>query len=153
MHMPSPNEHHQRLSRFEGTWRGKETMHPSQWDPNGGVSDAITTWRTDLGGFVSIVDYRQERDGQIAYAGHGVYTIDPQTNEVVLHWFDSMAGQHEEFRGTWDGDVLTMQSKNPMGFMRLQYDFSQPCKMTNFGEMSQDGQTWSRMFDGVHESQ
>ena len=119
MHMPSPNEHHQRLSRFEGTWRGKETMHPSQWDPNGGVSDAITTWRTDLGGFVSIVDYRQERDGQVAYAGHGVYAIDPQTNEVVLHWFDSMGGSYvKPALGGWDGDSLTFQNVTPQGHAR-----------------------------------
>jgi len=153
MDMPSPNEHHERLARFAGTWGGTETMHPSQWDPKGGTCQATTTWRMDLAGFVLTTDYQQSRDGQVTYSGHGVYTIDPQSSEVVLHWFDVMGGQREEFRGTWNGDALTIQSNNPHMSMRLTYDLSTPGKLINKGEMSNDGQSWNTLFDGEHTKQ
>lgn len=113
--------------------------------------DATTTWRVDLGGFVLITDYEQHKDGQTTYRGHGVYTVDPASTEVVLHWFDQMSGQREEFRGTWNGDQLTLQSKNQMGFMRLQYDLSTEGRLVTRGEMSADGENWKAMFDGEHE--
>lgn len=153
MDMPSPNEHHNRLARLAGTWNGTETMHPSQWDSKGGEGTATTTWRQDLSGFVVITDYQQMRGDQVTYSGHGVYTIDPKSNEVVLHWFDVMGGQREEFRGTWDGDVLTMQSNNPHMSMRLTYDLGTAGQLTTKGEMSGDGKTWNTLFDGVHKKQ
>jgi hypothetical protein len=153
MHCPPPNEHHQLLARFAGTWHGKETMHPSEWSPETMVLDATTTWRVDLGGFVLITDYEQHKDGQPTYRGHGVYTVDPESNEVVLHWFDQMAGQREEFRGSWTGQQLTLQSKNQMGFMRLHYDLSVDGQLKTRGEMSADGENWKPMFDGEHSRQ
>jgi hypothetical protein len=153
MQMPTPDAHHQKLAAFAGTWTGTETMHPSPWDPNGRTCDARTTWRVDLAWFVVVVDYAQSKNGQQTYHGHGVYTIDPQNHEVVLHWFDVMGGQREEFRGAWQGAVLTLTSKNPMGFMRLTYDLSKPGTLQNRGEMSPDGKQWSALFDGVHRRQ
>jgi hypothetical protein len=154
MHTPPPNEHHERLAKaFAGTWKGKETMHPSDWDPKGSTAAATTTWRRDLGNYALIVDYTIHNTGNPDYRGHGVYTIDPDNNDVLVHWFDSISGQHELFRGAWDGDVLTTQSKSPMGFMRLSYDISEPGKLKSSGKMSADGQTWKPMFDGVHERQ
>lgn len=153
MHMPSPNEHHQRLARLAGTWQGKEKMYPSQWDPNGSEATATIDARVDLAGFVVVVDYRQLKGEQVVYAGHGVYTIDPQNHDVVLHWFDVMGGQCEQFRGRWDGDVLTTQSNNAMGSMRLRYDLSASGKLISSSELSPDGRQWSRMFDGTYEKQ
>jgi len=144
----APNEHHQRLARITGTWSGTEKMHPSPWIPEGAEATSTVTWRSDLSGFVLIGDYRQTMGDTVTYQGHGVYTIDPQSNEVVLHWFDTMGGQREEFRGSWDGDVLTIQSKNAMGHMRLRYDFSEDGRLLNSAEMSPDGENWNRMFDG-----
>lgn len=153
MHTPTPNEHHRQLARFAGTWHGIERMHPSPWDAKGGEAKATTTWRVDLGGFVVIADYQQHKNGQAVYAGHGVYTVDPESHDVVLHWFDVMGGQHEQFRGRWNGDVLTVASRNPMGHMRLTYDLSTPGKLENSGEMSADGEQWMRLFDGAHQRQ
>ena len=36
MHMPKPNEHHQKLHALAGKWTGKEKIHPMPWDPAGG---------------------------------------------------------------------------------------------------------------------
>lgn len=148
MDTPTPNEHHQKLTSKAGTWKGTEHMHPSPWLPEGGDASSTATMRADLGGFVVVIDYEQQMGGQTTYQGHGVYTVDPQNHDVVLHWFDSMGGQHEEFRGRWEGQVLTLQSKNPMGHMRLTYDYSQDGVLKNHADMSPDGKTWNRMFDG-----
>ena len=151
MQMPTPNDHHRALARLTGRWRGVETMHPSPWDPKGGKADGETESRVDLGGFAVIADYRQLKDGQVTYTGHGVYTIDPEGHDVVLHWFDAIAGQREEFRGRWDGDVLTIRSRSPSGHARLTYDLSEPDRMRSAMDMSPDGETWNRPFDGVYE--
>ncbi|MFT4512195.1 MAG: hypothetical protein ACI89X_001299 [Planctomycetota bacterium] len=78
MHMPPPNEHHERLAQaFAGTWKGTETMHPSDWDPKGSKAPATTAWRRDLGNYALIVDYEIHNEGHPNYRGHGVYTVEP----------------------------------------------------------------------------
>jgi hypothetical protein len=150
MDMPKPTPDHERLARLAGTWKGKETMHPSQWDPKGGQADGETRARVALGGFCVTVDYAQTRDGVRTYEGHGVYAWDGGTGEVVLHWFDSMGGTREEFRGGWHGDTLMITSKGPMGFARLTYDFGKPGQLSSTMQMSPDGSKWSTLFDGVY---
>jgi hypothetical protein len=64
MTTPTPNEQHRRLELLAGVWRGTETMHPSQWDPNGGTAEGTNEIRVALNGFALVTDYRQLRDGQ-----------------------------------------------------------------------------------------
>jgi hypothetical protein len=150
MGMPKPGDDHKRLEKLAVTWQGTETMYPSQWDPNGGEAQGTTRGRSALGGFAVVVDYEQTRDGKSTFEGHGVYTWDDKAKEVVLHWFDSMGQGREEFRGSWDGDGerLTLTSRNPMGHTRMLYDFSERGALSSSMEMSQDGQSWSKLFDG-----
>ncbi|MCA8952447.1 MAG: DUF1579 family protein [Planctomycetes bacterium] len=151
MEMPKLTAEHEKLALLAGTWKGTETMHPSQWAPDGMTAEAVTTSRVGLTGFVVITDYEQRVGGQATFVGHGVYTIDPKQGGVLLYWFDSMGGTCEEFRGNWQGDVLTLTSDtSPMGHMRLTYDFSQAGKLASAMDTSPDGQQWSRMFDGVY---
>lgn len=150
MDMPKPTADHKRLEKLAGVWQGTETMHPSPWDPKGGVAEGETRCRVALGGFSVLADYRQTRGGQTTFEGHGVYTWDPARQQVVLYWFDSMGQGLEEFRGGWQGDVLTVASKNPMGHARMVYDFSKPGTLASYMETSQDGKTWARMFDGSY---
>lgn len=151
MEMPKPSADHERLEKLAGTWKGTETMHPSPWDPAGGEALGITRARVALNGFAVIVDYEQSREGKSTFQGHGVYTWDPQAGEVVLHWFDCMGQGTEEFRGAWDGDRLQLESRNPMGFARMSYDFSRAGRLVSRMEMSQDGQGWAALFDGSYE--
>ena len=99
-HSPQPTPEHRKLARLAGTWKGTENMQPSQWCPEGMKADGVTRSRVALGGFCVVSDYEQSMAGKVTYSGHGVYTIDPESKEVVLHWFDSMAGMREEFRGS-----------------------------------------------------
>ncbi|MEZ6036612.1 MAG: DUF1579 family protein [Planctomycetota bacterium] len=151
MEMPQPDARHQQLHRLAGTWQGVETMHPSPWDPGGSQADGRSVVKIALGGFYAIVDYTQSKDGHVVFEGHGVYSIDGGTGEVMLHWYDNIGQGVEEFRGAFAGDVLTLQSKNQVGFARLTYDYSQPGKLLSAMDMSPDGENWNRLFDGVYE--
>ena len=152
MDMPQPTDAHRRLARLAGSWSGEERMFPSEWDPEGGVANARNSARVALGDFAVLVDYEQERDGHGVYSGHGVWTVDPQDeeNECVLFWFDSIGMGLETFRGGWDGDVLTVRSRNPMGQFRLTYDLSEAGTIRARMETSPDGGEWRPMFEGTY---
>lgn len=150
MDMPQPSAGHRQLEKLAGTWQGTETMHPSQWDPKGGTATGTSRVRMALGGFAAIVDYEQARDGHVTFSGHGVYTYDGEANEIVLHWFDCMGSPPEIFRGTFEGERLTVTSRNQMGFARLIYDHSEPGVLVSSMEMSPDGTTWATLFDGTY---
>ena len=78
MNMPNPSPGHLLLEKLAGSWVGEEIMHPSQWDPKGGVAIGRNNHKLSLGGFALLADYEQERDGAITFTGHGVYTYDPK---------------------------------------------------------------------------
>ncbi len=148
--MPQPTDAHRSLARLAGQWSGEEQMFPSEWDPQGGVANGRNTARVALGEFAVVTDYEQERDGETVFSGHGVWTVDPndQENECVLYWFDSIGMGLEVFRGGWDGDVLTVRSRNPMGHARLTSDLSEPGLVRTLMETSPDGEQWKPMFEG-----
>jgi hypothetical protein len=151
MDMPKPTDAHRRLERLTGTWRGTETMHPSEWNPDGSTAQGLTTSRTAIGGFGVVTDYEQMIGGQATFSGHGIYTVDPGNGDVVLYWFDSIGMGCEEFRGGWTGDTLTLVSRSPtMGHMRMTWDFQGDGTLHSSMESSRDGAVWTRMFDGVY---
>jgi hypothetical protein len=148
--MPKPTADHRRLEKLAGIWRGSETMHPSAWDPQGGEYQAVTRSRVALEGFAVIGDYEQTRGGQVTFSGHAVYTWDVNQKQVVLYWFDSTGQGVDEFRGSWKGDRLVLECRNSMGFWRMSSDLGKPGAMTSFMEMSQDGKSWAKLFDGTY---
>lgn len=150
MGMPKPSAGHQRLDKLVGTWEGEETMHPSQWDPKGGVAKGRNDHRLDLGGFALLADYRQERDGAVTFTGHGVYTYDPEGDRYVLHWFDCMGSPPEIFTGGFEGDVLTLAHGGPGMHARMTSDYSIPGVMKAKMEMSPDGQSWNVLFEATY---
>ena len=150
MDMPKPTADHKRLEKFAGIWKGTEKMHPSQWDPKGSEAQATTRSRVAVGGFAVAGDYEQRQGSTVTFEGHAVYTWDAQAKQVVLHWFDSMGGGVDVFRGNWNGDKLELQCQNVMGHWRMTSDLSKPGVMTSRMEGSQDGKTWAPMMDGTY---
>jgi hypothetical protein len=148
MEMPKPAPGHLKLHKLAGTWQGEEQMYPSPWDPKGGTAKGKTTSRVSLSGFAVIGDYEQERHGVITFAGHSVFTFDPNSAMYMLHWFDCMGSPPELFAGSFSGDVLTVAHGGPQGHARLTYDVSNPKELVSSMEMSQDGRTWKKFFDG-----
>ena len=148
--MPQPSEGHALFEQLAGTWRGDETMHPSQWDPAGGVATGTNVHRLSLGGFALIVDYEQVRDGAVTFTGHGVYTYDPDTDLYTLHWFDSMGSPPEVFTGRFEDGVLTLAHGGPGMHARMTYDLSSPGELRGRMEMSPDGADWKLMFEATY---
>lgn len=148
MEMPKPGPGHAKMERLAGSWEGEETMHPSQWDPQGGTAVGRTMNRLALGGFALINDYEQERDGVTTFTGHGVMTFDPKQKLYALHWFDCMGSPPEVFTGGFEGDLLTLAHGGPGMHAILTYDLSKAGQMRTKMEMSRDGATWNTLFEG-----
>ena len=150
MEMPQPTDAHRKLERLAGSWVGEETMHPSPWDPAGGVATGRRRNRVGLNGLVVIGDYRQERDGKVTFEGHGVHTYDAKEGEYMLYWFDSFGGGPEQFRGSFDGDILTLTSRGKRGQSRMTDDLSEEGRIRSRMEMSTDGVEWKALFDASY---
>lgn len=150
MTMPQPTAGHRRLETLAGTWEGNENMYPSPWDPKGGAAVGRTTSRSALGGFAVVTDYEQERDGAITFSGHGVYTYDPKTELYSLLWLDSTGSGPEVFTGRFTDDVLTLSHDGPPMHVRLTWDLTRPGQLASMMEMSQDGITWTTLFDAEY---
>ncbi len=150
MNMPKPSAGHLLLERLAGSWEGEETMHPSQWDPKGGVAIGRNKHTIGLGGFALLADYEQERDGTITFTGHGVYTFDPKEDRYFLHWFDCMGSPPEVFVGGFEGDVLTLAHGGPGMHARMTSDLSTSGVMKAMMEMSPDGQDWKVLFEATY---
>jgi hypothetical protein len=150
MEMPHVLDEHRRLKALAGNWAGEEKIHPSPWDPKGGAAASRFQARADLDGFFLIADYVEERDGRVAYRGHGVYGYDPQQKCYTMHWFDSMgSGTPEPARGQWEGNRLTFENQNPMGHSRYVYDFEGENRYRFTIENSQDGRKWATFMEGL----
>ncbi|MDH4069917.1 MAG: DUF1579 domain-containing protein [Ignavibacteria bacterium] len=150
MNMPKPSAGHKKLELLAGNWEGEETMHPSDWDPKGGKATGRTRSRIAVGGFALISDYEQERNGTITFSGHGVYTYDPEKDQYSLSWVDSIGSPMEIFVGGFKGDILTLGHPPPMMHVRMTWDLSKPGRLVSGMEMSKDGVTWNRLFDGTY---
>lgn len=148
MEMPRPGPAQERLHIFIGEWRGKETMHPTQWMPEGGVRDAVVSNKLGLDGFAVIQDYVQYDGDTPTFVGHAVIMKHPHADSYQMYWFDSFSPS--VFDGDWDGARGSFIQDGPMGKARASYDFSEPNAYTFRMEMSQDGQTWSPMMDGEY---
>lgn len=56
MVMPQPRAEHARLEMLVGDWVGREHIHPSPYDPQGGTAIGRVRNRMGLAGFAVIQD-------------------------------------------------------------------------------------------------
>ena len=118
MELPQPGPEHARLGRFAGTWSGEENLEPSPWGP-GGTAQGRGVYQMVTDGMALVQDYAETRGGAVAFRGHGVFTIDPQSREVLWWWFDSMGFPPDgPARGTWVDETLTLTRNTPRGDSR-----------------------------------
>jgi len=123
MDMPKPGAEHAKLMRFAGRWRGDEQLSPSPWGP-GGPAVGRLEMRDAVDGMALIQDYTEEKDGAPVFRGHGVFTIDPMSGEVIWWWFDSMGFPPDPpARGRWNGDTLLFEKSTPRGEARYEFRF------------------------------
>ncbi len=149
MDMPALQEGHRRLALLEGTWEGEETMHPSPWDPKGGVAFGRNENTFAVNGFSLLTDYAQIRDGATTFTGHGIFSYDAEQDLYSLYWVDSIGSPPELFTGRFDGDVLTLGHGGHM-HVRMTWDMTEPGRMDSKMEMSQDGVSWNTLFEAIY---
>lgn len=150
MEMPKPGEVHEKLQRLAGSWSGEEKMYPSPWDPKGGTALGRVRNRLALNGFHVVQEYEQERDGSITFQGHAVFGFDPAQQAYTCHWFDSMGAPPNEFKGSFEGDVLSMTCRNPQGWNRAVYAFKGDDHYGFRMEVSGDGEQWQVFMEGEY---
>ena len=151
MEMPKVSSEMTRLTElFVGTWRGEETLHPSEWDPVGGPARGTWTVRTGADGFVLLVDYDEERDGKVVYRGHGVHGWDNFAGGFFAYWFDNMGPMPKAgVPARLEGDRYTYTEASPMGHSRFTYAWADG-GFSFAIERSKDGATWAPMHEGKY---
>ncbi len=149
MELPNVSSEQKQLNKlFAGTWRGEEKIFPSKLEPDGGT--AIGTWSVtpSLDGFVLLVDYSEERGGEVRYRGHGVHTWDARERCFFAFWFDNVGmAQKAGSRATLDGNRYTYEWSGESGRARMTYVWDKQF-FTFTIERSPDGKTWSPMHEG-----
>jgi hypothetical protein len=146
MAMPRPGPEHDNLKRLTGKWPGPETMMPSPWSPQQQERHCRIDARM-LDGFFVISDYEQRAGDQVTFRGHGVYGWDPEAEEYLMYWFDSMGGAGGVARGHLDGNRRTFQNTSPMGQHRYRYTFGEDETVFEMA-MSNDGKKWNVPMEG-----
>ena len=146
MNMPTPGPEHEKLVQLAGDWTGDETIYPSPWSPE--EQQRVGHIRAHvLDGFFVVSDYEQKAGDEVTFRGHGVYSWDPEEEQYVMYWFDSMGGAGGVARGFLEGNQLTFQNTWPMGHHRYRYTFEQGETVFEMA-MSQDGESWQTMMVG-----
>jgi hypothetical protein len=146
--MPKPGAEHLKLHRLVGTWEGPEKLAPSPWGPGG---DAVgrTVCRLATDGFTVVGDYQETKAGAVVFRGLSVFTVDPQSQEALWFWFDSMgmppAGGS---RGRWEGDRLVFHSVSPQGHGRYTFELFGADRYTFKLEGSTDGKAFKTQVEG-----
>ena len=124
MEMPKLVAEHARLLEFTGEWQGEEQVAASPWGPAGPALGQMS-FRSDLNGFALIQDYVQHKGTRISFRGHGVFLVEPQSHEILWYWFDSLGfPPGDPARGTFDGQVLTLNRLTERGASRYTYEIS-----------------------------
>ena len=138
-----------RLSeRFVGTWRGDERLFPTPWDPAGGAAIGTWTVRPGAGGACLVVDYVEERDGAVAYQGHGVHGHDAETGQLHASWCDSAGTMWTQaVPATFADDRYTYTRATARGLTRFTYAWRDD-ELTFTIARSDDGATWAPMHEG-----
>jgi hypothetical protein len=148
MDMPKLTDAHRRLDKLVGSWTGEERVSPSPLDPKGGPAVGRALNRLALDGFIVVHDYEQERNGQITFRGHGVFSWDSIGNCYVMHWWDSMGLAPSEFRGDFKGEILTLTNQDAQMHTRATWDFHKPGHYSFRMEVSPDGHQWYPFLEG-----
>ncbi len=149
MSMPVLGPEHRRLDLLLGIWEGEERLHPTPWDPVGGLVESTVRNAPALEGFAVVQDFEQRREGRVTFRGHGVFRWDGAASDYALHWFDSMGQAPSEFHGNWEGNCLRMVSRGTLGSVRATWAFEGDAYAFTM-EVSGDGAAWAPFIEGAY---
>ena len=97
---------------------GHHRLHASAWGPERTASAEISYTRA-AGGFAVVQSYRHTEANGTHFEGHGVFTVDPDHNDILWYHVDSM-GQPPgaPARCTWVDGVLRVERHSDRGTAR-----------------------------------
>ncbi len=152
MEMAQVGEEARRLAVFVGDFAGEEILYPCPWLPEGGSAQGFFTGVSQFGGLVTMMDYRQERDGEVSYQGHGVFGWDDKACCYNKLWADSMGGMPDHLlKGHWQGESLVFQDAGEGFHVRYCYTPQQDGSFTFALRNSQNGEDWQTFMEGNYQ--
>jgi hypothetical protein len=118
MNPPQPGTVHTVLEDFLGHWRGTTHLASSAWGPERSAVAEISFTRA-AGGFAVVQSYRHTEANGSHFDGHGVFTVDPDHQDVLWYYVDSMGLQPgAPARCIWVDGVLRVERHSDRGSAR-----------------------------------
>lgn len=118
MNRPQPGTVHAVLENFLGHWRGTTRLVASAWGPER-TADAEVSYTRAAGGFAVVQSYRHTEADGAHFEGHGVFTVDPDHEDVLWYYVDSMGlPPGAPSRCTWVDGVLRVERRSNGGTAR-----------------------------------
>ncbi len=113
-----PLHDHPALAGLLGHWRGSTHLAAGPWGPERTV-DAEVTYRRVAGGFAVVQSYRHVEADGTHFEGHGMFTVDPDHQDVLWYYVDS-AGPAPDApaRCQWHEGVLRVERRGNAGWTR-----------------------------------
>ena len=149
MEIPTPDERHDRLERFCGSWLGKVTVLPNPQMPDGMSAESRAETTRILDGWFVLMNYEQKQPRRSHL--HGAWNDWLRRRAWPIHPFigsTPWAGiPGTPAWGEWDGDRIVFTQVTSMGHSRLIFDFSGDDGYEFSMDASEDGQQWSRLMD------
>ncbi|RAM36428.1 DUF1579 family protein [Arthrobacter globiformis] len=118
MDQPPPGTAHEALEIFVGRWLGTTELAASPWGPARTATAEVTFTRA-AGGFAVVQSYRHTEADGTHFEGHGVFTVDPDHDETLWYYVDSMGGPPSApARGVWHDSTLMVERHSDRGTAR-----------------------------------
>lgn len=118
MNRPQPGTAHKGIEVFLGHWRGTTRLAASAWGAARTAAAEVTYTRA-AGGFAVVQSYRHTEADGTHFEGHGVFTVDPDHQEVLWYYVDSMGlPPGAPARGTWHDGMLKVERQSDRGTAR-----------------------------------
>ena len=113
-----PGSAHEALEIFVGRWLGTTELAASPWGPARTASAEVTFTRA-AGGFAVVQSYRHTEPDGTHFEGHGVFTVDPDHDETLWYYVDSMGRPPgAPARGVWHDSMLMVERHSDRGTAR-----------------------------------
>lgn len=110
MEFPKPTAEHNRLREDAGVWKVQSTFY---MDPNPATPPMVSEAKETVemfGDFWRLGVYESNFMGQ-TFKGQATLGYDPENEEYVSTWIDSMSPTFFCFRGSFEGDTLVMKGR------------------------------------------
>ena len=118
MDQPRTDRDHPALASLLGRWRGTTRLESGPWGPERTV-DAEVTFTQVAGGSAVVQSYRHREPDGTHFEGHGIFTVDPDRQDVLWYYVDSVSpAPAAPARCTWHDGVLQVERHTGAGSTR-----------------------------------